>query len=119
MAATTFPSIDADYGASKKAQPNVRVAQFGSGYSQRSTFGINQDPKIWDLSWVNRTATDANIIEDFLEARGGAEAFNWSHQMRQLVTFGFVGHGQKRCHIQTYSTSRQRLSRCLSHDHYA
>jgi len=78
MAATTFPSIDPDYGAIKKAQPNVRVAQFGSGYSQRSTFGINQDPKIWDLSWVNRTAADANSIEDFLEARGGAEAFNWS-----------------------------------------
>ena len=78
MATETFPSIDADYGASKKAQPNVRVAQFGSGYSQRSTFGINQDPKVWDLSWENRTATDANSIEDFLEARGGAEAFNWS-----------------------------------------
>ena len=78
MAATTFPNIDVDHGASKNAQPNVRVAQFGSGYSQRSTFGINQDPKVWDLSWENRNANDANDIEDFLEARGGAEAFNWS-----------------------------------------
>ena len=41
----TFPSIDADYGASKKAAPRVRQVQFGSGYSQRATFGINQVPR--------------------------------------------------------------------------
>jgi phage-related protein len=74
----TFPDINADYGASKKAEPNVRVAQFGSGYSQRSTFGINQDKKVWTLSWQNRTATDANAIEDFLEARAGVESFDWA-----------------------------------------
>ena len=78
MAATTFPSIEANYGASKQAQPNVRIAEFGSGYSQRSTFGINQDKKGWQLTWQNRSATDANTIEDFLEARAGVEAFNWS-----------------------------------------
>jgi len=74
----TFPDIDADYGASKRSQPRVRSIEFGSGYSQRVTFGINQDPKTWSLSWENRTATDANSIEDFLEARGGSEAFDWS-----------------------------------------
>ena len=74
----TFPSIDADYGARKKAAPRVRQVQFGSGYSQRATFGINQDPKVWTLQWENRTATDANTIEDFLEARGGVQSFNWS-----------------------------------------
>lgn len=74
----TFPSIDADYGASKAAQPNVRESRFGSGYSQRTTFGLNQDKKVWQLSWSNRTATDVNSIEDFLEARAGVEAFNWS-----------------------------------------
>jgi len=74
----TFPNIAPDYGASKKAQPNVRSIQFGSGYSQRATFGINQDPKVWSLSWQNRTATDTNTIEDFLEARKGVESFSWS-----------------------------------------
>lgn len=73
----TFPDIAPDYGASKKAKPNVRVAEFGSGYSQRSTLGINQDKKVWDLNWDNRTVTDANSIEDFLEARGGVESFDW------------------------------------------
>ena len=74
----TFPDIDADYGAAKQAQPRVRSVEFVSGYSQRAVFGINQDPKVWTLSWNNRTATDANAIEDFLEARAGQEAFDWT-----------------------------------------
>ena len=74
----TFPDNQADYGASKQAQPRVRLIQFGSGYSQRAVFGINQDPKVWTLAWSNRSATDANTIEDFLEARAGQEAFDWS-----------------------------------------
>lgn len=74
----TFPNIDADYGAVKRSQPRVRSVEFGSGYSQRAVFGIQQDPKVWTLSWNNRTATDANSIEDFLEARAGQEAFQWS-----------------------------------------
>ena len=74
----TFPDIDADYGASKQAKPQVRSIQFGSGYSQRAQFGINQDPKVWTLQWDNRTATDANTIEDFLEARKGVESFAWT-----------------------------------------
>ena len=74
----TFPDIAADYGASKQAKPRVRSIEFGSGYSQRATFGINQDPKVWTLSWENRTATDANSIEDFLEARKGVESFSWT-----------------------------------------
>ena len=74
----TFPDVSPDYSASKKAKPSVRIAQFGSGYSQRTTFGLNQDPKTWSLKWEYLTSTDANTIEDFLEARGGVEAFDWS-----------------------------------------
>ena len=74
----TFPNISPNYGASKKAQPRVRAIEFGSGYSQRATFGINQDPKVWTLSWENRSSADANAIEDFLEARGGVESFSWT-----------------------------------------
>ena len=73
-----FPSIDANYGASKAANPKARITEFGSGYSQRAVFGINQDPKVWSLTWQNRSATDTNTIEDFLEARGGVESFDWS-----------------------------------------
>lgn len=73
----TFPSINPTYGASKRSQPNVRIAQFGSGYSQRTTFGINQNPKQWELTF-NVSETDADTIEDFLDARAGVEAFEWT-----------------------------------------
>ena len=30
------------------------------------------------MQWSNFTSTNADTIEDFLEARGGVEAFDWS-----------------------------------------
>jgi len=73
----SFPSITPTYGIQKKSQPNVRIAQFGSGYSQRTTFGINQNPKIYDLTF-EVSETDADTIEDFLDARGGVETFDFT-----------------------------------------
>ena len=74
---TTFPSITPTYGTQKRSQPNVRIAQFGSGYSQRTTFGINQNPKQFDLTFVV-SETDADTIETFLDARGGVENFTFT-----------------------------------------
>lgn len=73
----TFPNYDPQYGASKTSQPAVRRIQFGDGYSQRLVFGLNQDPKEWSLEF-NVTEDDADVIEAFLEARGGAESFDWT-----------------------------------------
>ena len=73
----TFPSITPTYGVQKKSQPNVRIAQFGSGYSQRTTFGINQNPKVYNLTF-EVSETDADTIEDFLDARGGVESFDFT-----------------------------------------
>jgi phage-related protein len=73
----TFPLITPTYGASKRSQPNVLIAQFGSGYSQRATFGLNQNPKVWNLTW-NVSEADADTIEAFLDDRGGAEKFEWT-----------------------------------------
>ena len=74
----TFPSIDPDFGASKTSQPTVRNVQFGDGYSQRLRYGLNTDIKEWNLTWENISETDSDTIETFLEARGGAEHFDWS-----------------------------------------
>ena len=74
----TFPSITPSYGASKSSQPNVRTVQYGDGYSQRLTYGLNQNPKQWDLTWQNITEANSDTIEAFLDARGGAESFDWT-----------------------------------------
>ena len=73
----TFPSIPPTYGAQKTSKPNVRTVQYGDGYSQRLVYGLNQNPKQWSLTW-NVSETDSDTIEAFLDARGGAESFDWA-----------------------------------------
>ena len=73
-----FPDIDSSYGLSKASTPDVNIAQFGSGYSQRSTFGINQNLKTWNLRWENISEIDSDTIETFLDARAGKESFDFT-----------------------------------------
>jgi len=47
----TFPSITPSYGLQKSSAPNVRKVQFGDGYEARLTYGINQNPKIFNLTF--------------------------------------------------------------------
>ena len=60
-----FPNIKPTYGAIKKNAPAVRSIKFGSGYEQRATFGINQNPKVYELQF-KVTESEANTIENFL-----------------------------------------------------
>jgi phage-related protein len=67
-----------DFGAQRKSEPKARRIAFGDGYEQRVIFGLNQDPKVWDLTWSAKSNSVANAIEDFFEARKGTESFNWT-----------------------------------------
>lgn len=74
----TFPSITPTYNAQKRSQPNVRTVRFLDGFEQRLTFGLNQNPKVWSLTF-EVSETDADTIETFLDARASDnESFNWS-----------------------------------------
>jgi phage-related protein len=74
----TFPSYNPVYSASKSSEPRIRTAQFGDGYQQRVTFGLNQNPKEWSLTF-DVTDADADIIEAFLDARAAdAASFDWT-----------------------------------------
>ncbi len=74
---STFPDFDPAPGMTKQSAPQVRISQFGSGYSQRTTFGINQNPKIYNLTFRVSEA-EGDTIEDFLDARGGIENFTYT-----------------------------------------
>ena len=75
----TFPAITASYGAQKSSKPKMRMTQFGDGYEQRTTFGLNQNPKEWSLTWRNITEANADTIEAFLDARAADGAsFDWT-----------------------------------------
>ena len=66
----SFPTtVNPTYGLTKTSKPNIRIAQFGSGYQQRSTFGINQNPKTFNLTFKNISEADADNLTDFFDLR--------------------------------------------------
>lgn len=68
-----------DFGAVRRSAPKVRKVQFGDGYESRFTYGLNQDPKVWDLKWTAKDNADADAIEAFFDARAADYAsFDWS-----------------------------------------
>ena len=69
----TFPSITPTYGIQKRSAPSVRKVQFGDGYETRLTYGLNQNPKIFNLTF-EVSETDADTIETFLDARAADNA---------------------------------------------
>ena len=76
--AHTFPNITPQYGASKNSNPNFQRIQMGDGYTQVLRFGLNQNPKQWNLQW-NISETDADTIETFLNDRADdGETFDWT-----------------------------------------
>jgi len=73
----TFPDYNPQFSATKRSAPIQRITQFGDGYQQRTSFGLNQDPKVWNLTF-NVDNEDAEEIETFLEARGkDGASFDW------------------------------------------
>ena len=74
----TFPDFDPVYIATKSSSPNIRTVQYGDGYQTRLTYGLNQNPKEWRLTF-DVTDTDADTIETFLNARAAdAASFDWT-----------------------------------------
>ena len=71
---TWTPSFD----STESSQPKVLETELGDGYSQRVTMGLNSDAKTWDLQFDHRTDIERNEIQAFLEARGGADSFDWT-----------------------------------------
>lgn len=67
-----------DFGAIKKLSPKIKSISFGDGYEQRARDGLNTNPQTWDLTFSNRTDTEASNIDAFLTARGGYESFTWT-----------------------------------------
>ncbi len=63
----TFQSPD--FGIVKQNKPNTRVVKFGDGYEHRITYGLNQNPKTFNLTFKNISEADADILTDFLDSR--------------------------------------------------
>jgi phage-related protein len=65
-------------------KPRLNSASYGDGYSQDVPDGINSVVRSWSLSFKTRTADEALQMQDFLDARAGAQAFFWTDPYGRL-----------------------------------
>ena len=76
----TFPTSDTitpTYGVQKRSRPATRNVRFGDGYELRLQYGLNQNMKVYQLTFEVSEA-DADTIETFLDARAAAESFDFT-----------------------------------------
>lgn len=84
----TFPSITPTYSFTKNSDPKVKTISFGDGFQQRLTYGINQNPKTYNLEF-NVSLDDANVIESFLDSRAfDNESFDFTPPQQGVSTSG-------------------------------
>lgn len=69
-----------DPGGVRNHAPKVYMADFGDGFSQRVVAGPNNNPAKRSLKWSNLTEAEKDVIDDFLAAREGAQAFLYNHR---------------------------------------
>lgn len=67
-----------DMGATLDTQYRVNRTQFGDGYVQRTSSGINNKVKNWSGTKTGDFATVIDPILDFLDEHAGAIPFYWT-----------------------------------------
>lgn len=71
-------NISPDYNSTKQSSIVVREVQFGDGYKKLVSYGLNNDLKKYNFKFENKTTTEKNTIVNFLEARKGVDAFDFT-----------------------------------------
>ena len=95
----TFPSITPTYGIQSSA-PNIRKVQFGDGYESRFTLGLNQDPKVYNLTFE---------CQGLIPTR--SKHF-WTHELQILPALTTPpGEGSSQVCLETWSKSIPYLNR--------
>ena len=72
-----FPSYQPLISGAKRNAPRVRSTRFNDGYEKRISFGLNQNPKIWNLTF-NLDEEGTTEVETFINDRiDDGESFDW------------------------------------------
>jgi len=75
----THPNIVPSFPIQKQTTPKVRTVVFGDGFQQRLTYGLNQNPEIYSLSFDNITEEESDVLEAFLRTVSDTqESFNFT-----------------------------------------
>ena len=64
----TAVNIKPTYGQVKNQAPKQRVIALGDGYEHRLTVGLQQNPKVYNLTFIV-SLTEAEVIDGFLRSR--------------------------------------------------
>ena len=73
-----FPDFDPAPGLTKSSAPATRKVRFGDGFEKRLSFGLNQNPKTFNLTF-NVSESESDTIEAFLDARAAdANSFTYT-----------------------------------------
>lgn len=67
-----------DVNIVRKKKPNLKVSQYGDGYSQRNSFGQNQVALSVTLTYTNISTAEKETLEDFVNAHDRGQAFLWA-----------------------------------------
>ncbi len=71
-----FFSYPVKYDHNVSIKPNIKKVEFGDGYEQRSSGGLNSILKTYALSFAG-SREDCDDIERFLSDKGGYKSFLW------------------------------------------
>lgn len=77
MTYMAFDDIKLDLSSSVRRNQRIQRAQFGDGYSQVLTDGLNIEQEIWDCKTIPLTNEEAFSIESFLLSKKG-QAITWT-----------------------------------------
>ena len=64
-----------DVGVMRSHKPNLKIAEFGDGYSQRTAFGIQQTKLEVSLNYSNVITAEKAALESFVNAHASGQAF--------------------------------------------
>ena len=81
-----------DMGATAEITHNVNKVQFGDGYMQLSSFGINNKRKNWSGTKTGDLATVIKPIMDFIDSMHGVTPFLWTNPHGETSQYTCSGY---------------------------
>lgn len=102
-----------DFPPTEVSSPRVRKVQLGDGYEQRIRFGLNTNPKSWQLTFKARSVSETTAIRNFLDARGGYESFTWTPPLWGIAAGQYVCDQWQvtadSCHLNTVTATFRQV----------
>lgn len=74
----TTATIIPDRSLKRASKPNVRTADFGDGYEQRSRSGLNSIKETYTVNLSNRPKETADDIVKFFDDKAGVNSFDFT-----------------------------------------